>query len=132
MIELPAELLAAVVSHARRGAPNEVCGWLAGKDGRVERVYPVANVAEHPRRAFLMDPEAQLRAMREIRESGMDLAGTYHSHPTTPPHPSFKDQLLAYYPDAVHLIISLAEAEPAIACFRITDERIYPVEISIR
>ena len=131
MIELPERLLAEVVAHARRGFPDEVCGWLAGRAGRVERTYPVANAAEDRRSAFVMQPEAQLRAMREIRESGLELTGTYHSHPKTPPYPSSKDRQLALYPDSVHLIVSLANAEPELRCYLITDEGDHPVELHV-
>ena len=132
MIELPRELLCAVVGHARREAPYEACGWLAGRGAKAERVYPVANVAGDRRRAFEMEPEAQLRSMREIRRSGLELVATYHSHPTTPPRPSVKDSLLALYPDSAHLIISPADAEPEVRCYRITEEGSHPIELSIR
>ncbi len=131
MIELSGELLAALVSHAHHEAPYEACGWLAGKGAKVERIYPVANVAGDRRRAFVMEPEAQLRSMREIRGSGLELVGTYHSHPITPPRPSVKDRLLALYPDSAHLIVSLAGAEPEVRCYRITEEGNHSVELCI-
>ena len=121
MIELPEELLEEAISHARDGTPEEVCGWLAGKGDRVEEICPVPNAAEDPVSRFRMEPEAQLVAMRRIRERGMELTGTYHSHPKTPPCPSARDREdLALYPDAAHLIISLAAPEPQVRCWRIT------------
>ncbi len=131
MIELSGELLAALVSHAHHEAPYEACGWLAGKGAKVERICPVANVAGDRRRSFVMEPEAQLRSMREIRGSGLELVGTYHSHPITPPRPSVKDRLLALYPDSAHLIVSLAGAEPEVRCYRITEEGNHSVELCI-
>ncbi|MDP9485913.1 MAG: M67 family metallopeptidase [Actinomycetota bacterium] len=132
VIEIPERLVAEVVARARREFPDEVCGWLAGRAGRVERTYPVANAAEDRRSAFVMDPEAQLRTMRAIREAGLELTGTYHSHPRTPSYPSSKDRQLARYPDSAHLIVSLAGVEPEIHCYRITEEGNHPVEVSIR
>lgn len=132
MIEIPEGLLTGIVAHALGESPNEACGWLAGRDGRVERAYPVENVAEDRRRAFVMAPEAQLRAMREIRNSGLELTGTYHSHPRTPPRPSVRDRLLALYPDSAHLIISLAGAEPEIRCYLITEAGNSPIELAVR
>ena len=125
------ELLAALVAHARQEAPYEVCGWLAGRDGKVERLYPVANAAADRRREFVMEPEAQLRTMREIRGAGLELTGTYHSHPAMPPRPSARDRLLALYPESAHLIISLAGAEPGVACHRITDAGNQKVELYV-
>ena len=132
MIEIPEHLLAEVVAHSCRELPYEACGWLAGRAGRVSRTYPVANVAGDRRRAFVMEPEAQLCSMREIRGSGLELVGTYHSHPASPPRPSVKDRLLALYPDSAHLIISLLGAGPEVRCYRITEGGNHPVELSIR
>ena len=132
MIVIPKELLEAVVAHARREAPNEVCGWLAGKGNEVERVYPVPNVAEDPRAGFRMGPEIQLSTMREIRESGLELTGTYHSHPRTPAVPSPRDAGLAAYPEAVHLIVSLAAPEPEVRCYRIQEKESGAVELTVR
>ena len=132
MMKICERLLAEVVAHARREYPDEVCGWLAGRAGRVERTCPVANAAEDRRSAFVMDPEAQLRSMREIRGAGLEIVGTYHSHPATPPRPSPKDQVLSLYPGLAHLIISLASTEPEIRCYRITEGDNRSVELSVR
>lgn len=119
MLVIPESLLDGIVALAWDEAPREVCGWLAGERGKVLRVYPVPNVAEDPRTGFEMDPEAQLRAMRRIREAGLDLTGTYHSHPRTPAEPSARDLRLGYYPDCLHLIVSLAAEEPEVRAYRI-------------
>ena len=118
MLVIPETLLDEIVALARDEAPGEVCGWLGGEGGRVLRVYPVPNVAEDPKSGFRMDPEAQLRAMREIREAGLDLTGTYHSHPRTPSEPSVRDLQLGLYPDCLHLIVSLAAGGPEFQAFR--------------
>ncbi len=131
MIELPANLLASLIARSRREAPDEACGWLAGMAGRVERIYPVPNAAENRRSRFVMDPEAQLRSMREIRSSGLELTGTYHSHPATSPRPSTRDRQLALYPDCAHLIVSLASREPDVLCYRIDENGFSPVHIKV-
>lgn len=131
MIEIPKELLEAIVAHARSEAPNEVCGWLAGEGNEVRRIYPVPNVAEDPQVGFRMDPEVQLSTMREIRGLGLELTGTYHSHPRTPALPSARDVGLAAYPEAVHLIVSLAAPEPEVRCYRI-EEPLNTVELIVR
>lgn len=132
MIVIPKELLEAVIAHTQREAPNEACGWLAGEGDEVRRVYPVPNVAEDPRVGFRMDPEIQLSTMREIRELGLDLTGTYHSHPRTPAVPSARDGGLAAYPEAVHLIVSLATLEPEVRCYRIQEKESSAVELTVR
>ncbi len=131
MILIPEELLEAIIAHAKREAPNEVCGWLAGERNEVKLVYPVPNVAEDPHVVFRMDPEVQLSTMREIRDLGLELTGTYHSHPRTPAVPSARDGGLAAYPEAVHLIVSLAAPEPEVRCYRI-EEPFNTVELTVR
>ncbi len=123
MLVVPVELLTEVVAHAREGAPEEVCGWLAGRGNHAVRVYPVPNASESPERDFRMEPEAQLRAMLEIRDAGLELTATYHSHPRTPAEPSAKDlEELAAYPDSFHVIVSLSGEEPEIRCYRVTEQ----------
>lgn len=131
MIELPADLLVTMVSHARREAPREVCGWLAGSDGGIIRVLPVPNAAEDPLTRFLMEPVAQVRAMRRVAKMGLDLIGTYHSHPRTPATPSARDRQLAAYPEMAHLILSLSNPEPEIGCYRITPQGSHVLDLVV-
>lgn len=132
MILLPAEVFERVLEHARQEAPREACGWLAGvQQGRVAQALPVPNVAEDPLTCFLMDPEYQLQAMRHIEDSGLEIVGTYHSHPRTQPCPSARDEELAAYPDLAHLIISLAGGQPEARCFRIREDGVDEVELRI-
>ena len=72
------------------------------------RVYRVPNTAEEPARNFTMEPEGQLASMRKIREAGLDLTATNHSHPRTSAEPSARDLALAAYPGSFHVIVSLA------------------------
>lgn len=122
MIRLPKDAAREIAAHARAGSPREVCGWLAGSDGEVSRVVRVPNAARDPLTHFMMDPQAQISAMREIRESGLEIVGTYHSHPRTPATPSARDLQLAAYPELAHLIVSLANPEPQFDCYRIAAE----------
>ncbi len=82
--------------HVRRRAPLEACGLLAGKEGRVDVVIGVHNMARSPVR-FLMEPRAQWRAFNKIEQLGMDLLGIYHSHPNGPQVPSPTDIQEACY-----------------------------------
>lgn len=129
-MRLPRGLLEEVFSHARRDAPSEACGWLAGHEGEVERVYPVPNAAEEPEANFVMEPQAQISAMRAIREAGLEILGTYHSHPATPPVPSERDRELGLYPDIHHLIVSLSP-EPEARLWRITEDGLLSARLKI-
>jgi len=108
--------LEAVVAHCRRELPNEACGLLGGRAGRVESVHPAKNVQASPSR-FAMDPLEQLRAMEEIRKAGREIAGIYHSHPGGPAGMSSLDReeacwpgtSLPNFPDAVQVVVSLRD-----------------------
>ncbi|MDP8925648.1 MAG: Mov34/MPN/PAD-1 family protein [Actinomycetota bacterium] len=77
-----------------------------------------------------MEPETQLCATRQIREEGLDLTATYHSHPS-PPEPSARDLTLAAYPSSFQLIVSLAGKEPEIRCHRITERGCRPAALFV-
>lgn len=130
-LTIPREVLEEILDHARTSAPEEVCGWIAGKENRALAVYPIPNVSPNPRTSFEMDPTSQLRTMKAITASGQELTGTYHSHPGTPPVPSRQDRSLALYPESVHLISSLLQPQAEICCYRITRTGYTRIELVI-
>ena len=118
-----------MVEHSKEEFPNEACGILSGKDGRVKKLYKMSN-PEGSRTSFFMDPREQLKVMKDIRNSGLDFIGIYHSHPETEPYPSMRDVELAYYPDVSYVIISLKDKErPLAKSFRIVEGKIEEEEI---
>lgn len=124
MLYLTRRQIGELVEHAKRGYPNEVCGILAGKDRKVEKVYEMSNT-ENSRTRFFMDPQEQLRVMKEIRNSGLDFIGIYHSHPETEARPSAHDIELAFYPDVSYVIVSLKDKDnPSIRSFNIREGKI--------
>ncbi len=131
MVELPRKLYDEIVTHAQEGWPDEVCGLIGGK-GRAEQTYRITNTAETPRVLYVMQPEEQFRVMMEIEDQGGDLYGIYHSHPSSEAYPSKTDRSLAFYPDAVYLICSLADRErPVLRAFRIVDDEVSEQELRI-
>jgi proteasome lid subunit RPN8/RPN11 len=115
------ELLDEIVAHARDESPNECCGMVAARDGEAVRVYRARNVAPSPRLAYEIAGSEQYRIQMEIEHSGLDLGAIYHSHPRTEPYPSQTDVNLAFYPDAVYVIVGLGGGEPVVRAFRIRD-----------
>ncbi len=106
--------------------PAEVCGLIGARRGVLGKAYPVPNAANaaQGRCGFLMDSRAQLRAMREIEDAGLGLSAIYHSHPHAPAIPSEGDIRLAFYPEAVHLIVGLRDpANPEVRAWRIAGGR---------
>jgi proteasome lid subunit RPN8/RPN11 len=123
---------AQIIDQARAARPEEACGLLAGRDGRVDRVYPLPNAERSPVR-YLAEPQAQVDAMLEIEERGHEIVGIYHSHLDAPAYPSPTDVALAAYPDAVYLIVSLADVDsPVLGAFRIQDSTVEEVDIAIK
>ena len=117
---IPAALRDEIVAHARAGLPNEACGILAGRDGRVERFFP-AQPDEPSPYYYRIESRDQIRIMNAIDDAGLDLVGIYHSHTSSPAYPSRTDAEQAFWPDAVYVIVSLAGGEADVRGFRIRD-----------
>lgn len=116
-----------IIDHCNAGYPHEACGILAGRAGTVERVFCMTNARPGPA-SYEMDPEEQFRVMKEIREAGLLLVGTFHSHPGGRAYPSGIDVERAYwpgtlfpnYPEAVYVIVSLLDrGKPVVKGFAI-------------
>lgn len=121
-----------ILDHTRAESPNEACGLLAGRDGRVTHVLPAGNVAENPRVGYLMDPHDQISHFCAIEEQDLDLLGIYHSHPASLAYPSDTDLSMAYYPETVYAIISLVQDDsPILRAFRIINEEISEVIVRL-
>lgn len=114
----------AMTAYARKLAPEEACGLVAGKekpDGSREilKVYYLTNT-DHTNEHFTIDPREQLAAVRDMRAEGLKPLGNWHSHPETPSRPSQEDQRLANDSRASYLILSLSEPEhPVLNAFHI-------------
>lgn len=108
----------ALVEHARSEFPYEVCGLLAGRGGAVLRHYRVPN-AERSMTSYSMEPKAMLEAFNDMDDHDFELMAIYHSHTHTEAFPSPTDVDLAFYPEAVYLIVSLQEEPPVVRAFDI-------------
>ena len=117
-LALPRALADEVLAHARRELPNEACGLLSGSlaDGRATRFHPARNAEASPLR-YNVDPEDLVRITFAIEDAGEDLVAIFHSHVRSAAVPSPTDRRAAMYPDAFHLLASLADpaAAPAAA-----------------
>ena len=120
-----------IYEHCDREYPNEACGILAGRDCTVEKVYSLAN--EKPGPAYYrIDSKEHFQVLREMRETGRESVGIYHSHPDAPAFPSSIDVELAYYPEAGYVIVSLRDRKnPAIKGYSIVDGNITEVPLNI-
>jgi proteasome lid subunit RPN8/RPN11 len=119
-----------IVAHAREEAPNECCGMIASRDGDATKVYRATNVAASPLR-YELDGAEQYRIQMDIDDAGLELGAIYHSHTRTEPYPSQTDINLAFYPDAVYVIVGLAAEEPDVRAFSIRDGQVQPAEFVV-
>ncbi len=120
-----------IIGQAREEAPNECCGVLAGRDGRVEKLFPALNSEESPDR-YNVDPDDLFRIYRECDANGWDFLAIYHSHTHTEAYPSPTDVSLAAWPDSAYIIVSLADSDsPVVRAFHIEDGRVSEEELRI-
>jgi len=130
MIRIPKPIYETIVEHARKEAPLECCGILAGKNGRVQKAFKLKNEEQSPVR-YSVSPQEQIKVFEEMEKDSLDMIAIYHSHTHTPAFPSETDIKLAFYPEVSSVIISLMEEIPVIKAFRIRKDRIEPEEIEV-
>jgi proteasome lid subunit RPN8/RPN11 len=110
-----------MLAQALAENPLECCGLLAGTfdrtaatpQGLVRQRYPLVNAEQSPRR-YESDARSTLDAFKDLERRGLELLSIYHSHPTSAPVPSKTDLERNFFPEVVHLIISLATPVPAV------------------
>ena len=109
-----------LVDHAVADLPNECCGMIAGADGVATAVHRATNSEGSPF-MYVMDPREQLRIMDAIDDAGEDLLAIYHSHTRSAAYPSRTDVELAFFPNTLYLIVSIAHRDdPEIRAFRLS------------
>jgi len=97
-----------LLEHARRQPHRECCGILAGQDGLITQAFPAKNVAPDPVRNYEISPKEMVRLMGEFHGRRLEFLGIYHSHPNwlDANEPSPKDIALAYYSEAIYIIVT--------------------------
>jgi proteasome lid subunit RPN8/RPN11 len=132
---MPAEMVQGLIDHARAEYPNEMCGIVVGDGqaadgGRPTRWEPTRNRAASPQR-YEIHPDDLLRLTIATEDAGESFWGIAHSHTHSPARPSPTDVGLAFYPESIYLLVSLAGDEPAVTAWRIVDGEIHPVELLV-
>jgi proteasome lid subunit RPN8/RPN11 len=119
-MRLSRTLLDEIVAHARAEAPNECCGMIASRDGEAVAVHRARNAAASPLR-YEMDGMEQYKIQTAIEDAGLELGAIYHSHTRSDPIPSQTDINLAFYPEALYVIVGVKGEEPDVRAWRIAD-----------
>lgn len=118
-LRIAAGLAREMIDHAIADLPNECCGIIAGSAGVAQRVIRAGNADGGPF-LYVMDPREQMQIMDDIDDRGEDLLAIYHSHTRSAAYPSRTDVELAFYPDTLYVIVSIADREaPVIRAFRL-------------
>jgi len=130
-VEITTEAYKAMLTAALQAAPLEACGLCAGHDTTIERFYELTN-ADASSEHFTMLPEEQFAAVKDMRTHGTKLLAIWHSHPETPARLSLEDLRLAFMPDTIYLILSLAQKDhPDLKGFTVENGQPQPVEVTI-
>jgi proteasome lid subunit RPN8/RPN11 len=119
-----------MVAHARDDVPNECCGVVAASGGVAQQVHRAVNAAASPLR-YEIDSADFLRIYNLIDDADQEVGAIYHSHTRSAAYPSQTDINLALWPDALYIIVSLAEDEPDTRAFAIVDRKVEEVKLEI-
>lgn len=120
-----------LIGHARDDLPNECCGVIGSRDGVAETVYRAVNGAASPLR-YELESRDLLRIFNAIDDADQAVGAIYHSHTRSAAYPSQTDINLALYPDALYIIVSLADPEaPDVKAFSIVDRKVTEVALEV-
>ena len=123
-------LLDEIVAHARAEAPNECCGLIAARDGEAVAVHRARNAAASPLR-YEIDGMEQYRIQTAIEDAGHELGAIYHSHTRSAPLPSQTYINLAFYPDALYVIVGVKGPEADVRAWEIADGQVAQRDLEI-
>lgn len=127
-MRLSAALLQEIVDAARAAQPVEAVGLLVGASGP-ERYITMRNASASPYR-YSIDPDEQLRVWTELEAGGESVMAIVHSHVASPAVPSKTDVELAYFPESLYVICSLANPDqPDIRAWSIVNGAVTEVEL---
>jgi proteasome lid subunit RPN8/RPN11 len=129
-----------MVAHARAEYPNEACGIVVGSASAAEgglalRFEPTRNAAASPYR-YEIDSADLFRLTLATDDADQVFWAIVHSHVKSAARPSPTDIGLAFYPDALYVLCSLAESEadpltgePGVRAWRIVGGEVFEVAL---
>ncbi|MEU7145141.1 M67 family metallopeptidase [Nocardia sp. NPDC046473] len=133
MLVIRADLVEAMVAHARADHPDEACGIIAGPEDsdRPERYVAMVNAERSPT-FYRFDSGEQLKVWRAMDDADETPVVIYHSHTATEAYPSRTDVSYASEPFAHYVLISTRDPEQhELRSYRIVDGEVTeePVQI---
>lgn len=115
IFKLPSHIVAEMFKHSAEGFPGESCGFLLGRWDAETAVLDAAvragnTKAEQRTDYFEIDPRQYNQVEKDLRGTGRQILGFYHSHPNHPDVPSFTDLNFAQgWPGFLWTIIQVVE-----------------------
>ncbi len=123
----PRALYDTMLAHVLSDPAIEMCGLLAGREGRVDRVLPVPNDLHSPVAYRMAGPEFAAA----MQACDFEPLGIFHSHPAGPSVPSPTDIAEAAYPDSVYVIVSLHPSPPSVRAYMINEGQAAEIKLSM-
>jgi len=123
VLVIRADLVDAMVAHARADHPDEACGVIAGPEGsdRPERHIPMVNAERSPT-FYRFDSGEQLKVWRQMDDADEVPVVIYHSHTATEAYPSRTDVSYAAEPGAHYVLLSTRDPDRhEVRSYRIVD-----------
>jgi proteasome lid subunit RPN8/RPN11 len=112
MLTIRADLVDAIVAHARADHPDEACGVIAGPEGSDRPLRHIAMInAERSPTFYRFDSAEQLKVWREMEAADEAPVVIYHSHTATEAYPSRTDISYAAEPDAHYVLVSTRDPQ---------------------
>ena len=133
MLVIRADLVDAIVAHARADHPDEACGVIAGPEGsdRPERFIPMVNAERSPT-FYRFDSMEHLKVWKALDDADEAPIVIYHSHTGTEAYPSRTDVAIAAEPDAHYVLVSTRDPEVhELRSYRIVDGVVTEEPVSI-
>ncbi len=93
-------------------------------------MHRARNAAASPLR-YEMDGMEQYRIQTAIEDAGQELGAIYHSHTRSDPYPSQTDINLAFYPEALYVIVGVKGADDDVRAWTIVDGQVGEAQLLV-
>jgi len=129
-MRIPQALFDEMVAHARADAPDECCGIIGTRDGEGVALHKATNIHHSPLK-YEIGSDELYRISMALDDDDLEVGVIYHSHTRSDPYPSQTDVNLARYPDAVYVIVGVANGSPKVRAYHIRDGEIADAELHV-
>jgi proteasome lid subunit RPN8/RPN11 len=119
-----------MVAHAQADAPDECCGIIGTRDGEGVVLHEATNIHHSPLK-YEIGSDELYRISMALDSEDLEVGVIYHSHTRSDPYPSQTDVNLATYPDAVYVIVGVANGDPEVRAYYIRDGDITDADLQV-